>query len=208
MFLPQVLLSVLLVFAIPSLHAAEYFGPTNLLNTQTDIIKITGPADLKKVTAERITVIGPLHFEDLNASQLLKVIGTVMGTRGDVNELNCMGWTTLSESKIQTLIVTGRLDANHIEVKDQSNITGVLTATNSKFKDITITSSLSTLKNSSANIILFEKNKVEKEAPVLKLLESSVVNGDIIFNSQNGKVILDKSSKVIGTIKGGVLEQQ
>lgn len=204
----QILILMSFLFS-PLAIALDYFGQTNLTNIKTDVLKITGAANLNQVTSEMVNVIGSLKYEGIQVNQQLKVIGPITeGIHGNINELHCVGWATLKDNKINTLIVTGHLDAEKIEVIDQSNITGVMDASNSKFKDISIISSIMTLKNSSAESIHFQKNNVEKEPPVLKLLESSIVTGDIIFKSQNGKVIIDQTSKVMGQVKGGIIENQ
>lgn len=201
---------IIMTFLIsPFAHALDYFGQTHLTDLKTDTIKITGAGDLNQVTADMINVIGSLKYQGIQVNQQLKVIGPISeGLHGNINELHCVGWATLKDNKINTLIITGHLDADKIEVIDQSNITGVMDASNSKFKDISIVSSVMTLKNCSVESIHFQKNNVEKEPPVLKLLESSIVTGDIIFKSQNGKVIIDKTSKVMGQVKGGIIEEK
>ena len=121
----------------------------------------------------------------------------------------------------KTLVINGKLDASDTifdselfshgtakisdsRFKNKTHFSGNTTAVDSQFfTTLTLLSQKSVFSNCKFDTITIKKIPYVKQTQSLYLKKGSIVFGDIIFESNNGKVYLDSSSTIKGKIDGG-----
>lgn len=102
------------------------------------------------------------------------------------------------------LSVGKELDAFCTIFEGEVCVNGYLGANYSQFNDaLSARTGLITLKGTQTQSIYVYHHGPYFDQQVILIEEGSVVDGDITFESQRGRVILDKTSKVTGNIIGG-----
>lgn len=113
------------------------------------------------------------------------------------------GVANFNDQAFENLIVNGVANVHNVSVHHETVINGVLTAGNSNFDTITISTTHMALNNCTVNSIIVRQTEPKKEQIVE--LSNSSVNGSITFEQGNGKVIVKNGSAIKGNITGGVL---
>ena len=162
-------------------------------------------------------IFGPKAFQDTTLSESLIVIGPLKATGLTAQNLRVFGNTRLTNSSIGTLKVVGNLWADSTSFHGPVDVTGHVSAKNSKFlNDLILTGSdiALELENTKAENITID-NKVYpqrggfylfssalKKTPTVKidLKNKTEVNGNLVFEGSPEKVIMDSSSSVTGHI--------
>lgn len=144
-----------------------------------------------------------------------------------VAALEANGFVTLEGTTIRnTLFVNGSLDATNAQIgalhvngnatllgstiNGKSQVNGFLSATNTTFRSELIVSGQSvTFAGCTFNgTVIVKKPAWAFGSQVIELTEKSLCKGQIIFEGGNGKVILSKTSQILGPIKGAEVEKQ
>ena len=188
-----------------------------MLNDRLGAQVITGSTKLEKVSHESLTIAGSLNFNNLTIEQILSVSGSAEGdflkcekfiingsfagkniqaTNGEVS-----GSLTCEKTNIDNdLEVNGSLKATETKVSGKTKVDGNLDASRSSFSDIEISSWQCTLRNSKAKNIFIKKTKDKSQRIYLK--GKTIIEGNITFESGNGKVIFSNEAKVKGKVQG------
>jgi hypothetical protein len=158
----------------------KYFTHASLKNEH-----IVGPVDLEKSTAEALSITGPFTAKDTTFTTL-----------------SCIGPVKLEQVICETIDVVGPTELKNCKIKGDTSIIGTLDANNSEFEKITITTSHMHLENSKTQNIVIKKNSNANEKQKLVLSGSTIIDGNIVFESGQG--IIEKSStvKINGSITG------
>jgi hypothetical protein len=201
--LTSILLATTLVF---SANADTFNGPTKLSsNSKLTNITIYGPANLDQIQTDSITVTGPAEFEDITTSQGIEVTGPTKGKNIKSSSLTVTGPLKVENLSTNSLVVMGPTKLEHSTINGSTTITGPLKAKDSKFNDITVTAGEIELKKSLVKSILVKKD-LAYSTQVLTL-NSTMVSGDVIFESGQGKIILENGSKIQGTVTGAKISK-
>lgn len=200
----------LLLSLSPCIHAGHFTGATQLSHTTKEHINITGPAQLSEVSAHFLKVTGPLKFQDLEIENKAVITGPMSGEKGKFNNLVVTGPMDVTKILCNKIVITGSAMVSDMIVKGDFKIIGYLRSLDSEFHNIIITSNKVSLKNSTVNNIEMKKINDSEEAQeqVIVLHGSTIVKGNITFESGNGKVLLDDTAKIEGSVEGGGIIQR
>ncbi len=186
--------------------ATTYMGPTDLSKQNLDDVVIHGPADLQQVKAKSLSVMGPLHFKDLQVEQNAEIIGPVNNSEtGKFNQIKVTGPLQVKQVTANSLQVIGPVQADNLAVSGDTVLLGPLTAQRSKFQNITVTAEKVNLTDVVANNIFIKK--VDGKQPTLTLAGNTVINGSIQFESKDGIVVKGSKVEIKGQIIGGELKK-
>lgn len=164
-------------------------------------LSVLGPVELKNTQAKSLQIIGPLIFSNLKVHGETKITGPVEGKDGKFKNLAVTGPIEVITTYCQTLNVVGPVDGSGLHVQEETAIIGPLEAKNSTFKNITVTADTISFENCSANNIFI---KTQKYPQTLTLKGETVIAGNIVFESGQGKIVKDKNVQIHGFIKGTV----
>lgn len=192
------------LFLVPLVAFAKtYYGPTKISNSSEEEVTIIGPADLDQLKSNTLKVTGPLKFNKIVISNETEVTGPTAGEKGKFNNLKITGPVKGTQIEAQTMNITGPAYFNNIEVKGNAKITGTLFVNKGKFKNIDVVSDKVKLKDTTADSIHFDKNMHDsKKEQMLMIQGKSIINGDIVFDSGKGKVVVDKTVQIKGKVQG------
>lgn len=193
------------LLGLNSAFAAEtFYGPTSLNQKVIDSkVEIYGPANLRQVKLDGLTVYGPLDFSDLEIDGKTEVTGIVNNAHnGKFDGLKIHGPFSGDHILAEDLYVVGPVQLEYIKVTDETEVVGPLSVNNGFFNNLKLTSRLVKLENVTVKNISF-KNAGDKEQ-VLFLSGKTIVNGDIDFGSKKGVVFLGPDVQFKGEIKGGI----
>ncbi|SCA58709.1 hypothetical protein AB751O23_AL_00090 [Chlamydiales bacterium SCGC AB-751-O23] len=125
----------------------------------------------------------------------------------DVNvkkDMHVQGIAKIEGGKIFNLQVEGILEIEDSIVEGDVNIVGELEAENTQFmKTLIFIGEELELKKTQAQDIILKKPNESKLTQRVRVREGSVVQGNIIFESGDGEVILDNDSRFLGNVQGG-----
>ena len=147
-----------------------------------------------------LTVCGEGTLDYLHVAGKATLDGTKI-----LNTTEIAGMLNAKDAFFNTLKVSGKATLDNSDVKGKVKISGLLRTKNTQFHQKIIISSDKIILDSSHSMNI----QVDKggEIQVLCLRNNTVINGDVLFTSNRGIVVSDKSSKIIGHIYGGFLKQ-
>jgi hypothetical protein len=124
-----------------------------------------------------------------------------------VNNVNINGSVSGDSLSVGgTVGVNGTCIMSNMHITGATSINGLLKATDSNFSTIKMsTNKLVLIKSSADSIVIRKPDVTETEQQVIEL-DATVINSNILFEKEGGKVIARNGSKVNGSIIGGVLE--
>lgn len=158
-------------------------------------------ADTCKSEPGRITC-GKGEVNSLIGNGMVTVNGTTILGDTDVN-----GMLNATDGSFNKLNVNGTVSLVQCTVNETAQVKGALIASSCKFENtLSIFSNMTRFINSKINYNL-TINHTDNKEQIVYLDNHSEVNGDIIFEDKNGKVIVRGGSKVTGNIYGGKLIQ-
>jgi len=144
---------------------------------------------LKEKSYDNLTINGTSKLDNILVEKKLISYGSLLVT----------------DSIIGTMHSNGKTDLDKATIKGISSVYGPLNAQYSTLDQIIIYSKKMIFSDSTTKTITVKKVE-ESDEPVIELYNSKV-DGDVIFQGGNGKVLLDSNSKVMGKVIGGVLER-
>lgn len=163
-------------------------GPAEIKDsTITGDVIIKGSAKLTHVTIKgTLTVSGPVEISN----------GSTITGKSHIN-----GPMEVDNSKLAELEINGPLDIEDSVVLGKTTINGYLDAEHTVFEGEII---------ASTNRIELEKSKVKgnliitsDEPPMVKLEDSTIVNGKVIFKNKSGTVIKKDQNSSTGNVENG-----
>lgn len=181
--------------------ADTYQGPTKLFYRIQDNITVNGPTTLNYVKVKVLAVNGDLKFDHLKVSDSAQLMGPVEGQYGEFGTCKIKGPAQLSEVKAQALNVTGVLQASRLKVAEAATVTGKLSLQEAEIGALVVTpgdNEQISLNQTQVKSIVVKGS----HGSVLKLMNNSVVEGNVTFESGQGKIETDQSSKVMGHVTG------
>ncbi|MEY3197370.1 MAG: hypothetical protein RLZZ59_741 [Pseudomonadota bacterium] len=191
-------------------------GNSKLENATLENATMEGGAHLSNMRFKSLTVHGALNFTDLKVHQNLHIDGSVRGAKLNCISLNVNGAMkgtniTTTSAKIHgsmdanTLSVTtdlnvdGALTGENLFVEGKTRVSGVVNVINSRFKDMVIESNIATFNNSNAKNITIKAVMARPQKLYLKGYSKA---HDVIFESGDGEIYLDKNAQILGNVKG------
>jgi len=162
-------------------------GNNGITNIATDKATFSGLAQLKEKSYSNLSVNGTAKLDNVLVTEKLVVNGSLSAT----------------ESKIQEMQVNGMVDLHKVLVNGLSKINGYLNARDSNLDQIIISTEKITIYDSITKTITVKK----PEKPVEQIIElhNAKVDGNVLFQGGQGKIVSKGNSKVLGKIEGGVL---
>lgn len=160
-----------------------------------------GPQFFKNTFLETKNIIGPVTLENFKADAL-SVTGPLVGKDIVLKKLSCIGPVNLEKAIIEEFNLVGPADLMECKITDDSKIIGALSAKNSEFGKITITTSDIHLDNVKTKGVLVKHNSGSSEKQRMVLTGDAVVDGDIVFESGEGFLEKSESAQIKGSVKG------
>ena len=148
-----------------------------------------GPTSLEEKVLKDADFMGPTQLKDVTAESL-SVMGSLTG-----KNIIC-----------KMLDVMGPVEVMHLKVEGEASIMGPLTANQSKFENLSIVADEIILEDVEVNNISIKQEKTKKQ--VLQLKGSTLVKGNITFESGKGIIEQDPGVKIQGKIKGAIVEKK
>ncbi|EKE01988.1 MAG: hypothetical protein ACD_21C00011G0013 [uncultured bacterium] len=166
-------------------------------------IVINGSATLEDVALKSLTENGSLTFNNLTIEDKLRVNGSVNGKKLKCKEFKINGGLDGKNIEATKGHVNGSLDATDIKVTEELTVNGQVLVKNGDLGSVVICGRDSKLINSKIKDVFVKKG--DGGVQVLELGKKTVVSGDVVFESGEGKIYLSGSSEVLGDIKGATV---
>ena len=173
----------------------QSYGGLSAVNSTIDQLNGKGGVDLKKctITGQESTTNGGATLNDVTVD----------------HSLNCHGSLHANGSTFNQLHANGGVDLNKCKISGQASFKGSVTAQDTRFDEkVTIHSKKTVLKECTLKQSIFVGKEVKGtlEPQVIELTDT-VIEGDVTFEQGNGKIFLKGSSKILGKVAGGNIEQ-
>ncbi|MBA3238724.1 MAG: hypothetical protein H0T62_10330 [Parachlamydiaceae bacterium] len=182
-------LFVLVCVVNRGIHAETFNGPTVLSEQSFEELIIIGPADLKNIRAESLTVTGPLKFHRIEVSGKTTVTGPMSGLEGNFENVIVNGPFRAKKLKIRTLDVTGPAALARFTFLGDAKINGPLEAKHGHFQNLKAGSeeggkSISFYDVTAKNMTVRRGKKEE----IITLAGRTEITGEITFESEKGRI--------------------
>jgi len=146
-----------------------------------------GTVKLHNVIYKNIVINGTARLDNVFVAEQLGVNGNL----------------SANKTTIGAMTVNGNADLQKVTVKGLSAFNGYLQAKDSSFGKIIFGTRNAILSDSTTKLITVRKEENITEQIIE--LDNTKVDGDIVFEGGNGKVLLKGDSEVVGKINGGIL---
>jgi hypothetical protein len=147
-----------------------------------------------------ITVCGKGTLDHLHVAGKVTLDGTTVLEKTEI-----AGMLNAKEVYLNTLKVSGKVSLYNSQIKGTAKISGMLDAQQSKFyQKIDISSDMTHLSASYSRDIQISRGG---DRQVLCLKDNTIIDGNILFTSNRGVVVIDRSSKINGRVDGGYIKQ-
>lgn len=198
----------ILVSSICSFAYGETFnGPTKLNLGIYDEIVINGPATLKLIKAQNLSIHGTLDFNRLDVAQTATINGPVKGSNGKFGKLSVTGPVNVDHIMATELQVHGPLTVSSLKISGATQIDGQVSIKDGELHSLTLSDNSLTLENVTADKITI--NKLNDNAPqTLTLKGKTIVSGGISFEAGNGIVKIEGTEvEIKGSVNGAKTEK-
>jgi cytoskeletal protein CcmA (bactofilin family) len=166
--------------------------------------KSFGVRTFKDETFDTLTCYGASHLDNVSIKGPLTIYG-----RLDANDLNVQGkvfiygQTEMNDVQLKDdLMVYGKLTLDKGVVAGKTKIYGSVRIEDGKLNDLFVHARRITLTSSSVKNIYMEK----ESGKITVVLVKTKVEGDIVFDSGKGRVIVDRNSSISGKVIDGDIE--
>lgn len=105
----------------------------------------------------------------------------------------------------EKLTINGCASIIASKINHDISISGDVVTRESSFKDIELLTKNARFYSSSFNNIVIKNLKNKSFKQVIYLCDQCIVSGDIVFESKNGLIYKDNTSKILGDIHGAVV---
>ena len=148
-------------------------------------------AQVKKV--KEIIKIGKVSTDGIIVEDKVKVEGEFQANNCTFGSLNIKGISYL----------------NDCNITNDSNIHGIAVIVGCNFlNSLSVASSLVSIDSSSLPLLYIPKVNEKNATQIVEIKNYSIVYGSISFESGNGEVWIDQTSKLKGIVQGGVVIQK
>jgi hypothetical protein len=182
-------------------------GLLSLIGCSLPLIPPKSTNYFSRQDVENFTSSCDLVMNGTNVSNYLKVNGNFEASNSSFKHVDLNGKSTVANS-----IVTGNFNVNgetrldKVTVYDNFHAAGQLSIVNSWVKkSFDVRGNYVKIYNSSVKDIIIKKSNTET---VVEIHGGTQVKGNIVFDSGVGKVLIDKKSRVHGSIIGGNKETE
>lgn len=198
-------------FAISVVSATTFNGVTELSVKSFKDLTVNGPATLTEIKANTLNIHGPLTFQKIDVSKSSDVSGPMRGKEGAFANLKVTGPLEAERITCETLTVIGPATLKYFTVKGSTDIKGSFVSQNGNLQDVTYMST-GTLTDTTVKNIIVKHNNANTDVnqkDILELKGTTLVTGDVTFESGKGEIITEgKNISLSGKIKGGVLKDK
>lgn len=169
------------------------------------------PHNKTYLTCKEVDIVegtGGLYLDRTSVLYWINAIGCVSADCSKLGAVSVSGSVYLHNSNVHgDFCVCGKAKLCKTTVEGNVCMRGILEAYDSKFdKPIQIASTYIELNNTEACAIIVQDNGCSPcDLQVLKLNRGSVINGGIVFQSGRGRILMDRTSSIHGTVQGGVI---
>lgn len=199
------LLFLLTGVASMDLEADTFNGPMQLKEKSYDELIINGPANLNRIETKSLAIRGPLKFEEISVKGPATIDGPMRGKRGAFRQMVVNGPFEGREFDADTLKAAGPVSLEKFTFEGNVQIEGEFMAKKGTLQDLSMGGENAHLEDVNVKNIVFTKAGHEKQQNLL-LGGSTVVSGDITFESGHGKVMKNgELVRIQGKIIGGTL---
>jgi hypothetical protein len=150
---------------------------------------------------------GSYKVSDTVVTEKLKINGeAVLGQGTVVKEMMVINGSLKAQGvKFEAeLFANGNADIKQVRLQADAHFNGNLNASDSEFfKKFYALSQQSDYSNCQFKDIVIKKNPYINTKQIIRLMNNSIVNGDVIFESGKGEVYLDANSQIKGEVHGG-----
>ncbi len=189
---------VAIVFVVVFVRSRfKQFGSMRLSQQNLDSLKVMGELHLEDVSANLVRLVGPLNFNNLHAD-VIKVLGQVFGKGGSAKDFVATGQVKLENFECDKFDVIGQAKLKNVRIKKIGSLVGELIISDSTFDTLEVWANNPKFKN-----CFFEKDLVVKNtnlSAIISLTGETVVQGDIILENPDSRVVRDRSVKILGDI--------
>lgn len=165
-------------------------GSANLDNvTVTETLTVNGSATISESNIKNLTTHGSANLQKTTINGHCQTHGSLISSESTIHQLTTRGSANLYETMVHELC----------------DISGSLIAQSSTLNRMIVSSKRITLINSKTKTIHIRKQTGPCEQIVE--LNNTTVDGDITFESGEGKILLKSNSKITGKVVGGRIEK-
>lgn len=160
-------------------------------------------ADKPETQATGIIHHGKETLDSFQGNGRVTFEGTTVKNHAQVN-----GSLFAHKAILGTLDVGGHAHLRKSSVAGKTRISGFLTAEKTNFRNrIVLTGQKLTLQNCKVGSIHIKKTNWPFSSQVVELSKNSVCKGKIVFDSGKGRVVVKDGSKILGKVRGAVIEK-
>jgi hypothetical protein len=165
-----------------------------------------GPTFLQNQVLENLKAYGPLHLNKTTVRGKVQAHGSLTAFDATMKSLEAYGPVTAKNVFFASIDAIGPVILDNVRVKNSLKIKGPLNARNTKIGHAEIIADEVILIDSEAQNIWIKKDKNKSKLFIQKLylMGKTTISGPIIFESENGEVIIQGDSDVnINDVQGG-----
>ncbi len=192
-----------------SVEAKVYLGDTNISSANEQQASFIGLTNLKNSSFHSITVVGPLSFSNLKVANMAEIIGkTENSQNGKFGQLFITGTFNASNVQCDQLKAIGFIEISNLHVRENTDVSGYLLVHAGHLNDIEFMGREIQLDNVEANNIMIKSDILEPETQqALIITGSTVIKGNVTFNSGRGIIKQSSKAKIMGPTKGAALQK-
>lgn len=174
-----------------------------LLSHNIYAYQVSGSNNLQHKKFNNLTSKGYLQFSDLHITGNFTSHGSAVGEKLKCNNFVVSGSIKASDLTASFGSVKGAISAHNLNISGDLKLSGEIYITKSILGNVEITSNAATFKDSKIHNIMVKNNNNKEQK--ITLANKTIISGDVTFESGNGKIYLDNSSKIEGKITGATI---
>lgn len=186
-------------------QAEMFTGSTDLSKKTLEDVIVMGSAHLREIKASSVKVTGTLHFDKLDVSGNVTVVGPVTEGSTDLicKDLQVVGPINAKRIKCTNIDVLGVAKLEDIEVSGDVKLVGGVEIKKANLQNLYVTSEQINLDDVTVKDITVDHIPLYSQAQTLYLKGSTTVSGSITFKSGKGIIVKEDKVKVVGKMVGG-----
>ena len=169
-----------------------------------------GHTTVSNETMADLEVFGKLTLANLTVTKTVSVSGRCEGNGLVCQTLSVQGLCCANDVKAETLSVRGKCEGEGYEISGNAAFRGAFDVKNSTFGSMTLALGKGRLSGcvvkGPVKISKPSSNSDNKEE-ILHLAGKTVVEGDVVFESGTGTLMIDRDARVLGTVSGAKIHQ-
>lgn len=182
--------------------SAKNISPKKLANES-----MMGSVNLKNRSFSNLTINGSAKLSKIIVENVLEVYGSSSINESTLFQVKINGSVTIEKTTIQSSsIIKGFGEINDSKLQKLLSIEGSLSANKSIFNGIEASSIKIDLKNSRVENSILIKKTANSTCKQEIILDNTIIESDIIFESKNGIVTLKNNAQIKGKVTGGIIK--